>query len=55
MESFERAYLSGLLKATGGRVGQTAKRAGIEPRSLYDKMKHHGLRKEDFHAAGRRR
>ena len=55
LETFERAYLSGLLKATGGRVGETARRAGIEPRSLYDKMKHHGLRKEDFHAPGKRR
>lgn len=45
---FERAYLTGLLAATGGRVGETARRAGITPRSLYDKMKRHGLCKEDF-------
>ena len=48
LEDFERAYLSKLLKMTGGRVGETAKRAGILPRSLYDKMKQYGLRKEDF-------
>ena len=46
--AFERAYLSGLLRETGGKVGQTASRANIDPRSLYSKMKQHGLRKEDF-------
>ena len=44
----ERAYLTGLLRQTRGRISETAKRAGIDPRSLYAKMKHHGLRKEDF-------
>lgn len=48
LKEFERAYLTALLKDTSGRVGQTAKRAGIQARSLYDKMKRHGLRKEDF-------
>ena len=48
LKQFERAYLTGLLRWTGGRVGETAKRAGIQPRSLYDKMKRHGLCKEDF-------
>ncbi len=44
----ERAYFASLLQTTGGRVGETAERAGIRPRSLYDKMKRHGLCKEDF-------
>lgn len=44
----ERAYLSGLLRETRGRVGATAARAGIDPRSLYTKMKQLGLRKEEF-------
>jgi len=44
----ERAYLVGLLRATGGRIGETASRAGIDPRSLYTKMRLHGLRKEDY-------
>ena len=48
LNRFERLYLAGLLEATGGRIGETARRAGIRPRSLYDKMKHHALRKEDF-------
>jgi DNA-binding NtrC family response regulator len=50
----ERAYLVFQLEATGGRVGETARRAGISPRSLYGKMRKHGLRKEDFRAGARR-
>ena len=45
---FERIYLSDLLHATGGRIGETAKRAGVNERSLYHMMRRHGLRKEDF-------
>ncbi|HUW55008.1 MAG TPA: sigma-54 dependent transcriptional regulator [Planctomycetota bacterium] len=48
VDRFERAYLAGLLEATGGRIGETARRAGMRARSLYDKMKRHGLHKEDF-------
>ena len=48
VEGAERAYLDALLKDTGGRVGETARRAGMEPRSLYEKMKRHSLRKEDY-------
>ncbi len=44
----ERAYLIGLLRASGGRIGDCARRAGIAERSLFEKMKRHGLRKEDF-------
>jgi DNA-binding NtrC family response regulator len=53
IESFERAYLSGQLQAAGGRIGETARRAGLDPRSLYEKMKELGLRKEDFRSARR--
>jgi two-component system response regulator AtoC len=45
---FERTYLRELLRSTEGRIGETARRAGIQPRSLFDKMKQYGLRKEDF-------
>ena len=48
LTEFERAYLASLLEATGGRIGETAKQAGIQPRSLFDKMRRHGLRKEDY-------
>jgi DNA-binding NtrC family response regulator len=46
--TFEKAYLRGLLQKTKGVVGDTAKLAGITSRSLYDKMKRHGLKKSDF-------
>ena len=36
------------LSFAGGRVGEVAERAGISPRSLYDKMTRLGLRKEDY-------
>lgn len=48
VEALERSYLSAMLKATGGRIGQTAQRSGIEARSVYAKMRRYGLRKEDF-------
>ena len=48
LTEFERAYLAGLLEETGGKIGETAKRAGIQPRSLFEKMKRLGLRKEDY-------
>jgi DNA-binding NtrC family response regulator len=48
LEKLERAYLASLLDLTRGRIGETARRAGMEPRSLYSKMKRLGLRKERF-------
>jgi two-component system, NtrC family, response regulator AtoC len=44
----EKEYLSELLRLSNGRVGEAARRAGIQPRSLHDKMKKHGLQKETF-------
>ena len=55
IEDFERSYLMAILEDTGGHVGETAKRAGIEPRSLYDKMKRYGLAKEQFKAKADRK
>ena len=46
----ERAYLAALLRATGGRIAETARRAGLGPRALHGKMRRLGLRKEDFKA-----
>jgi DNA-binding NtrC family response regulator len=54
VSSFEVRYLSDLLTATGGRIGEAASRAGINERSLYDMMKRRGLRKEDFKPKSRR-
>ena len=48
LQHVERAYLAAALRATTGRVGEAAEMAGIQPRSLYQKMKTYGLYKEDF-------
>ena len=45
---FESAYLAHLLEETHGQIGETAERAGIDPRTLYNKMKLYGLQKESF-------
>lgn len=44
----ERNYLIGLLRQTQGRIAETARRAGLQSRSLHGKMKRYGLRKEDY-------
>ncbi len=46
--SCEHAYFVRQLGETKGNIQKTAQRAGINPRSLYDLMKRHGLKKEDF-------
>ena len=48
MGQVERLYLEMALKKTRGRVDRTARIAGIHPRGLYNKLKQHGLRKQDF-------
>jgi DNA-binding NtrC family response regulator len=48
LEHFERIYLTALLKSTSGRVGEAANRAGIDARTLFDKMKHYALDKKAF-------
>ncbi len=48
VEVFEREYLSRLLQRTSGNVAETALVAGIDPRTLYNKMKAYDLRKETF-------
>jgi DNA-binding NtrC family response regulator len=47
-EQFEKGYLASLLTSTNGRVGEAAKRAGIDSRTLFDKMNRYGLNKKDF-------
>lgn len=51
IERLEKAYLTKLLTLTQGRIGDTAEQAGMESRSLFNKMKRYGLRKEDFRTA----
>jgi len=48
LEEVEIRYLRALLESTGGRIGETAERANMDPRSLHQKMKKYGLRKEDY-------
>lgn len=48
VEKYERVYLEELLNRTHGAIGETARLAGIVPRSLFAKMRKYGLRKEDF-------
>ena len=48
IQNVEIAYLTALLRKTNGRIGKTAELAGIEPRSLYEKMKKYALQKEVF-------
>ena len=47
-EALDRAYLSALLAATRGRIGDAARRAGLSERSLYNMMQRYALRKESF-------
>jgi len=47
-EQAERKYLNHLLRATHGKVGIAAERAGINQRALYTKMKRYGLSKEEY-------
>jgi len=48
IHSFERAYLDHHLRLTKGSVGETARNAGIDPRTLFNKMKEYRLRKEEY-------
>ena len=47
VQALERSYLDAVLESTKGRIGEAAEKAGINPRSLYEKMQRYGLRKED--------
>ena len=48
VEEVEKKYLIALLQTTRGRIGETARRAGINPRSVYNKMRRYGLEKMAF-------
>ena len=46
--AFEKRYLQRILAEEHGRIAQVATRIGIDPRSLYAKMRAYELRKEDY-------
>jgi two-component system, NtrC family, response regulator AtoC len=48
VDLLEAMYLKMVLKETGGRISLAAQIAGINTRSLFNKMKDHGIKKEDF-------
>ncbi|WP_145070530.1 sigma-54-dependent transcriptional regulator [Engelhardtia mirabilis] len=48
VDAFERRYLEHHLRETRGTVGEVARRARINPRTLYDKLRRHGLDKADY-------
>ena len=48
IDKVETAFLQMVLGEANGRVGKAAKRAGIHPRAMYNKMKRLGLQKEVF-------
>lgn len=48
LTDFDVKYLTAILKKCHGRVGQASKMAGLQERSLFEKMRKMGLKKEDF-------
>jgi len=46
--AFEKDYLERMLDLCRGRVGEAARRSGVNERTIYAMMRRHGLRKEDF-------
>ncbi|MBU1739066.1 MAG: sigma-54-dependent Fis family transcriptional regulator, partial [Proteobacteria bacterium] len=44
----ENLYLKSLLKEHRGRINNAARAAGIHSRSLFNKMKRLGIKKEDY-------
>ncbi|MBF0196252.1 MAG: sigma-54-dependent Fis family transcriptional regulator [Planctomycetes bacterium] len=48
LADFDVRYFTSILDSCRGRVGAAAKMAGIQERSLFDKMRKLGLKKEDY-------
>tara|TARA_R110002096_G_scaffold52584_1_gene137432 strand:+ start:1299 stop:2786 length:1488 start_codon:yes stop_codon:yes gene_type:complete len=48
LDAFEVCYIKAVLKCSHGRVQDAASIAGINPRSLYEMMKKHDVRKEFY-------
>ena len=48
MDRIEKQLIEDALARCGGRVGETADKLGITRKTLYLKMRHHGLQRGDF-------
>ncbi|MEW6298582.1 MAG: sigma-54 dependent transcriptional regulator [Thermodesulfobacteriota bacterium] len=48
LDEQEKLYLTQQLEACGGRIGLTASRSGVDVKTLYRKMRQHGLDKKAF-------
>jgi transcriptional regulator with GAF, ATPase, and Fis domain len=51
LASFEMTYLKQILGKTRGRVGEAAALMGINPRSVYEKLKKYGIDKRDYRSS----
>jgi DNA-binding NtrC family response regulator len=49
----EQTYFIDQLTKTHGNLEETSRHSGINPRSLYDLMRRHGLKKEDYRTSGK--
>ncbi len=45
VEEFERAYVTGVLEASGGKLTAAAKHADMDPKNFYEKLTRYGLRR----------
>ena len=48
MDRIEKQLIEDALARCGGRVGETADKLGVTRKTLYLKMRHHGLHRGDF-------
>jgi DNA-binding NtrC family response regulator len=47
VEQFERAYITGVLDAHGGKLTAAAKHADMDPKNLWEKLAKYGLRRQN--------
>ena len=45
LEEFERAYIGGVLEASGGKLTAAARYADMDPKNFSEKLVRYGLRK----------
>jgi transcriptional regulator of acetoin/glycerol metabolism len=51
LETSERTFLVATLQELGGAVGEAANRLGISRKTLWEKMKRHGIDRQQLRAA----